>query len=152
MRKAVIIMLCLVMASTLVTANRKKQLKKKIRNEVKNEIRKDIADERGLLLGEKIVDFGAEKDVIVVTRKEGRFRKLLIEVEGNNLEIYRMVVDYTPPGGKEKIPLKLFFKEGDASRFIDLRGEARAIRKITFWYRTVGKIRKGKATVKVYGI
>lgn len=113
--------------------------------------RPKVKKKKGVLLGSRIVDFKAERDVIPVTVKEGRFKRLLFKVEGNDLEIFKIIVTYGN-GAPDELPVKLIFDQGDRSRFIDLRGHERVIRKITFFYRTIGRIIKGKAEVFVFGI
>jgi hypothetical protein len=100
------------------------------------------------LLGEKKVDFDADKDTIDVGGKEGRYVSILLGVIGGNLEMFDIKVkfangdDYSPEVRHE-------FKQGERSRQIDLPGEARVINEVTFKYSS--KIRKGKATVKLFG-
>lgn len=103
------------------------------------------------LLGERTVNFKAEKDTIDVTYKEGVFTGLIFKVSGNDVRVYDLTVTY---GNKSKddIPVKWVFKEGDRSRLIDLRGNKRIISHITFFYKTAGEKKEGKATIKVFGI
>lgn len=102
-------------------------------------------------LGEKLVNFRAEKDTILVTAKEGRFRAILFKVTDNDVEIFKVIVTYSN-GDKDDIPVKWIFKEGDRSRLINLEGNKRFIKKITFYYKTVGEEEEGKATVNVFGL
>jgi adenine-specific DNA methylase len=104
-----------------------------------------------VLLGERVVNFKGEKDTIVVTYEEGVFTKLQFKVQGNAVLIHKIIVTYGN-GEKDELEVKLIFKKGDWSREIDLKGNKRIIRKITFFYKTVGKVKKGKATIKVFGI
>ncbi|MBN2535686.1 MAG: hypothetical protein JXB88_22600 [Spirochaetales bacterium] len=102
-------------------------------------------------LGEKIVDFKGEKDTLPVTAKKGAFTGIIFKVTGNDVEIVKCVITY----GNDKvddISLKWIFKEGDRSRLIDLEGAARIIKKIEFYYKTVGEVKEGKATVKIWGV
>ncbi|MCA8916390.1 MAG: hypothetical protein KDB90_13350 [Planctomycetes bacterium] len=100
------------------------------------------------LLGERKVDFGGDKDTIEVTGKEGRFESVLIGVINGNLEMYD--IKFTFGNGDDYSPeVRQTFKEGERSRQIDLPGEARVIRKVEFKYKS--KLRKGKATVKLFG-
>jgi len=103
------------------------------------------------LLGVRRVDFKADRDEIIVTRTEGIFRKIAFKVSENAIEIFKLVIVYGN-GDRDEIPVKWIFKKGDWSRIIDLEGNRRIIKKIIFYYKTVGKIRKGKAEVKVFGI
>ena len=103
------------------------------------------------LLGVRAVNFRAERDEIVVTAYEGFFRKIAFKVSGNSVEIFKLVVVYGN-GDRDEIPVKWLFKKGDWSRIIDLEGNRRIIRKIIFFYRSVGKRRRGKAEIRVLGI
>ncbi|NUN48197.1 MAG: hypothetical protein HUU15_05130 [Candidatus Brocadiae bacterium] len=100
------------------------------------------------LLGIRLVDFGAEKDVIEVTATEGRFNAIRFEVEEGNLDLYNVRVDF---GNDEHFSpdTRYEFREGSRSRSIDLPGEARVIQKVTFWYRS--ELKKGKARLRLYG-
>jgi hypothetical protein len=109
------------------------------------------ADAKPTLMGAKEVNFLAESDVILVGLREGSFSKLLFEVEKNDLEMFRVVVTYGN-GVDDTIPVRHIFREGSRSRLIDLPGGRRIIRKIVFFYKTVGPAREGRALVKVYGL
>ncbi|MCB9931843.1 MAG: hypothetical protein H6841_00310 [Planctomycetes bacterium] len=100
------------------------------------------------LLGEKKVDFGADKDTIEVGAKEGRYVSLMIGVIEGNLEMWDIKVTF---GNDETYSpeIRAEFKQGERSRQIDLPGEARVIKEVTFKYKS--KLRKGKATVKLFG-
>lgn len=108
------------------------------------------ADAKPVLLGEKEVTFRVDRDEIIVGLREGRFSKLLFEVEKNDLEMLSVQVTYGN-GKTDTIPLRHLFKEGSRSRVIDLPGGKRIIRRITFFYKTTGPILEGRAVIKVYG-
>lgn len=100
------------------------------------------------LLGEKKVDFGADKDTIEVGAREGRYVSLMIGVVEGNLEMWDIKVTF---GNDESYSpeVRHEFKQGERSRQIDLPGEARVIKEVSFKYKS--KLRKGKATVKLFG-
>ena len=100
------------------------------------------------LLGERKVDFGADKDSITVTGKEGRFVSIMLGVVDGNLEMYDIKVTYGN-GDTHSPEVRHTFKQGERSRQIDLPGEARVIKKVTFLYKS--KLKEGRATVKLYG-
>lgn len=100
-------------------------------------------------LGSKKVNWGIEKDVIEVGKHEGSFSKLKIKVRGGDVNMRKMMVTYGN-GNTENIPLKFHFKKGAESRVIDLKGEKRKIKRITFWYDTKNRSKK-KATVHLAG-
>jgi hypothetical protein len=100
-------------------------------------------------LGSKKVNFRLDRDVIQVGAKDGRFSKLKIEVTGGSLNMKKMVVEYRN-GDKENIQLKNSFGKKSGSRVIDLKGNKRIIKDITFVYDSVN--RPGhKATIHVFG-
>lgn len=100
-------------------------------------------------LGSRKVDFGLDKDTIVVGAHEGAFTKLKIEVRGGSLNMHRMVVHFKN-GDKQEVQLKHNFVKGNGSRIIDLKGNKRLIKKITFHYDTKNNSKK-KATIHVFG-
>ncbi len=100
-------------------------------------------------LGSRVVNYRLDKDVIKVTAKEGGFKKLKIKVTGGALTMHRMVVQYGN-GQKDVIQLRHNFYRKSATRIIDLKGNKRIIRDITFFYDTKNLSRK-RAKVHVYG-
>ena len=104
-----------------------------------------------VMLGERVVNFKADHDVIEVGTYEGFFRSLYFAVEKNDVEIFNIVVVYGN-GERERIDTRLVFREGSRSRMVDLAGGKRRIRSIQFTYRTVGTWLDGRARVVVYGV
>jgi hypothetical protein len=100
------------------------------------------------LLGSRRVSFTGEKDVITA-KHQGRFRAIKLEVEGGNLDMYNIRLVFGD-GTTFSPDTRVEFREGNWSRTIDLPGDARVIRRVEFWYRS--ELRRGRATVKVYGI
>jgi hypothetical protein len=99
------------------------------------------------LLGTRKVSLARETDVLDVSR-QGRFDALRIEVENGPLEMYSIQVVFSN-GERFSPATRLDFRDGDATRVIDLPGTARTIQRIVFRYR--GPARLGAATVRVYG-
>ncbi|WP_271781958.1 DUF2541 family protein [Aquimarina algiphila] len=100
-------------------------------------------------LGSKIVNYKLDKDIIKVTAKEGAFKKLKIKITGGSINMHRMVVQYGN-GEKDVIQLRYNFSRRSATRVIDLKGNKRIIRDITFFYDTKNSSRK-KAKIHVFG-
>jgi len=100
-------------------------------------------------LGVRPVDFRLDHDAVVAVGR-GAFRRMRIDVEGNDLEMFDVKVTFAN-GASFSPPTRMLFKEGSRSRVIDLPGTARIIRRIDFYYRSVGGVRRGRATVRVYG-
>src|SRR4030042_4198115 len=107
-----------------------------------------FADTSYELLGKREVDFKADKDTIIVTAKEGVFTKLRFTVKGNEINILKIIVTYGNTE-KDELDVKWNFDKGESSREIDLKGNTRFINKIDLFYKTVGKIKDGKAFIRV---
>lgn len=100
-------------------------------------------------LGQKTVDFGADRDQIVVTAKEGVFKRIKLQVRKAPVEFNKVVVHYRN-GSTESIVLRDHIRAGGETRAIDLKGNNRIIKKVVFYYNS--KIRAGrKGIVKLYG-
>ncbi len=100
-------------------------------------------------LGSRTVNYRLDRDVIKVTAREGGFTKLKIKVTGGAMNMHRMVVQYGN-GKKEEIQLRHNFSRRSSTRVIDLKGNKRIIRDITFFYDTKNLSRK-RAKVHVFG-
>ncbi|MBE7490770.1 MAG: hypothetical protein HS108_03250 [Planctomycetes bacterium] len=100
------------------------------------------------LLGTREVSFENDKDVIEVTAKEGLFKAIRIKVEDGNLEMHGIKVTFGNDEAWEP-DVRAVFKEDSRSRDIDLPGEARFIKRVSFKYES--KRKRGKAEVKLYG-
>lgn len=100
-------------------------------------------------LGVRKVNYGLDHDVIHVGANEGVYTKLKIVVRGGGLNMHKMVVTYGN-GAKDNIPLRHNFRQASGSRVIDLKGNKRIIRSITFWYDSKN-ISNRRATIVVFG-
>lgn len=100
------------------------------------------------LLGEKVVTDRLDRDVVVVTAAEGRFRAIRIEVRDRPVQFHKVVVNFGD-GTSREIELRRVIRAGGQSRRIDLPGAARVIRSIEFVYdaQSLG----GSARVLVFG-
>lgn len=107
-------------------------------------------ERRWELLGEKAVDFRAERDVITVTRQEGRFDAIRLHVEGNGIEIFDVKVRFGN-GETQDVQVREQLREGGQTRVIDLQRDDRVIQAIELTYKTQGRAREGRAHVKVFG-
>jgi len=104
-----------------------------------------------VLLGERVVNFRGDHDVVQVGRYEGNFHSMVVVVEKNDVEIFNIVVVYGN-GEREKFGTRLVFREGSRSRDLQFAGGQRKIRTIEFTYKTVGNWQDGRARVLVYGV
>jgi len=100
-------------------------------------------------LGSKKVDYKLDRDVIRVGLKDGAFTKLKIEATGGAVNMHKLIVEYAN-GDKENIELRHAFRKGSGSRIIDLKGNKRVIKDITFYYDSKNRNRR-RATIHVFG-
>ena len=106
------------------------------------------AQNRWVLVADKIVDFGVDRDVITV-RGNDAFTKLKLRITDAPLKMLDMDVIFEN-GEHFRVPLQYSFHQGEESRVIDLPGRARRIKRIELLYETKGILR-GKARVAVWG-
>jgi hypothetical protein len=107
-------------------------------------------DSRGEeLLGQREVDFRADRDVIDVGRDEGRFRKVRVVVRGAPIELRDVKVTFADDSVFDAASGRRILR-GNSAYLFDLPGHRRVIKRITFLYRSLDR-REGKATVLVYG-
>jgi hypothetical protein len=100
------------------------------------------------LLGETTVDGHSDADVIHIGKQEGRFSKLMLVVENSDLEMIDMDIEFGN-GRHESPAVRQFFRENSRTRAIDLPGEGRFIKNVTFHYRNLPG--GGRARVALYG-
>ena len=106
-----------------------------------------------VLLGEKTVGFGVDRDVIEIGRSEDWFRdrsfsKLLFAAERNDLHMLSIRLVYLN-GFAEDIRVDQQIRPG-RQLAVDLRGEKSFLRRIEMVYRSRPSFR-GQAVVKVFG-
>lgn len=106
-------------------------------------------DSRGwVLLGEQRVNGNADRDIIRVGARAGVYSQLMLVVEDSDLRLNDIIIQYDN-GRKHSPRVKHEFREGQRTRPIDLRGEARVIRDIELRYGNLPG--GGRATVQVWG-
>lgn len=99
-------------------------------------------------LGERQVSFRAERDVIPAVG-EGRFRRVMLVVDDADIELFDVRIIFGN-GDVYSPETRLYFRQNSRSRVIDLPGDARAIRRIEFHYKSVPGGGDGRAAVHVY--
>ena len=100
------------------------------------------------MLGSRVVDGKADRDVIEVGgARAGAFTRLMLVVEDSDLDMFDLIVEF---GNGEKLAPKIrhTFREDTRTRAIDLPGNKRAIRRITFHYGNLPG--SGRAKVEVW--
>ena len=101
-------------------------------------------------LGCRSVGFLADRDVIRVGRREGRFKAIRLKVSENKIYMQDLKVVYAN-GAPDDIPVRNEIRAGGQTRPLDLRGARRAIRQIEMTYRSRPSF-KGHASVCVEGL
>ncbi len=101
-------------------------------------------------LGTRKVNYKAEKDVIMVTRWEGRFNAIKLKVEKSPVNVHRFVIFYRN-GQKQEVKVRKKINAGGSTRVINLKGNSRrVINRVEFWYDTKG-IQDKRAKVELWG-
>jgi hypothetical protein len=96
------------------------------------------------MLGEQWVS--GKSDFIRVGAREGTFTKLMMVVEDGDLQLNDIIIEYDN-GRKHSPRVAHFFKEGQRTQAIDLRGDARVIKRIELRYANVGAGRRAKVSI-----
>lgn len=99
-------------------------------------------------LGERMVNGRGDTDRIAVGRVDGRFRRVMIVVEHSSIDLYGMDVEFAD-GTHFRPDVRHRFGENQRSRSIDLPGDARTIRDVTFKYSNLPG--GGSAQVELWG-
>ncbi len=102
-------------------------------------------------LGCQKVSFRAERDVIRVGRKEGRFTAIRLFARGGDVEMLNLKVIYAG-GQPDDIHVRHVLERGERTRPIDLKGRDRAIGSIEMAYRALPNRRDREPTVCVEGL
>jgi hypothetical protein len=97
------------------------------------------------------VSFRAERDVIRVGRREGRFTAIRLFARGGDVEMLDLKVIYAG-GQPDDIRVRHILERGERSRPLDLRGRDRAIDSIEMAYRALPNRRDREPTVCVEGL
>jgi hypothetical protein len=100
-------------------------------------------------LGERKVNFKADRDEIHVGVADGKFDALKLKVTEGAINLQRMVVHFGN-GDTKEIEMRSNIARGGESRVIDLPGNNRIITKVVFWYDTKNHANR-KAHVALWG-
>jgi len=97
-------------------------------------------------LGERSVDGRRDRDVIAVGAREGTYRRIMIVVERNPIEMFDVVVTFGD--GTQFAPhTRAVFNPQSRSHVIDLPGGRRVIRNVEFHY---GNLADGRAVAELW--
>jgi hypothetical protein len=116
----------------------------------------DAAAQRGgdrdwVELGCQKVSFRAERDVVRVGRREGRFTAIRLFARGGDVEMLDLKVIYAN-GEPDDIRVRHILERGERTRPLDLRGRERSIDRIDLAYRALPNRRDREPTVCVEGL
>jgi hypothetical protein len=100
-------------------------------------------------LGERKVNFAADRDEIAVGARDGAFDALKIKVRKGAINLHKMVVHFGN-GETKEVELRNDIRAGGESRLIDLPGNNRVITKVVFWYDTKNRANR-RAEVELWG-
>lgn len=100
-------------------------------------------------IGDKIVAYGADHDVLHVNNINDHFRQIKFRVTDAPLNIVDVKV-YFENGEIFDVSVRSEIRKGGETRVIDLPGGSRRLKKFEFWYSTIGTS-KGKARIAVWG-
>ncbi|MBL4848571.1 MAG: hypothetical protein JKY65_23870 [Planctomycetes bacterium] len=122
------------------------------KNKLKEKIKEKAAAKKieWVKLGTRKVNFVADKDTIPVTITEGIFKRIKLHIADNALTLTDLKIHFAN-GQTHDVVVKKHFAANTWTRVIDLPGAARVIKKITVRYRSKLKLRKGRATLHVFG-
>ena len=101
------------------------------------------------ILGVRKVNFGVDRDEILVTASEGSFTAMKFKVKGAPINMRKMAVHYGN-GEVDEIDLRFDIPAGGESRIIDLNGRERIVKKVVFWYDTKNRANH-RATLELWG-
>ncbi len=101
------------------------------------------------LLGARKINYGLDRDEIMVTRAEGVFSAVQLRIKRSPINMHKLAIHYGN-GEVDEIDLRENFRAGSVSRVIDLPGNKRVIRKVVLWYDTKN-LAVGKGVVELWG-
>jgi len=102
-----------------------------------------------LLLGARTVDYTLDRDVVSVEDSKTTFTSLKFVVKNGTLNMHKCTVHFKN-GDTQDIEFSEAVNKTNDGRMMDLKGNSRAIEKVTFWYDTKNSSDK-KSIVEVWG-
>jgi hypothetical protein len=100
------------------------------------------------MLGSKPVGFNVDRDVIPIARGEGRFTRIGLKVDRNDIHVFDMKVVFRN-GEVQDIPVRGVLRAGAQTRAFDLSRGERAIREVQLVYQSRPGF-AGQAIVEVW--
>jgi hypothetical protein len=108
----------------------------------------DIRPGKWRFIADKNVRYGPDHDVIVVSGN-ANFSQLRLKVSDAPLKVNDMKIHFEN-GNVIDVSIRSEIRQGSQSRVIDLPAGSRNIRKVEFWYSTIGT-NQGTAKVALWG-
>ena len=105
--------------------------------------------QRWEMLGQRAISRGGDRDTIY-TRHKGMFKGLRFVITRNTVKVHRLEVHFAN-GTRSVLRVNRVFRPGESSGYIDMPGRKRLIKRVVFYYKTIGPHRKGNAHVVLYG-
>jgi len=102
-----------------------------------------------MTLGCRVVNFALDRDVIPVSRRDGRFTAIRLRASGNDVRVLDLKVVYGN-GVPDDIPVRAVIRAGSQSGPLDLKGHDRGIDRIQMIYASRPNFR-GRAEICVDG-
>lgn len=100
-------------------------------------------------LGERKVNYGVDRDEIVVTAAEGRFTAIKLMVKRSPINLHKVAIHFAN-GGVDEVEVRNDIPAGGETRVIDINGGRRVIQKVVFWYDTKNRA-NDRAVVELWG-
>ena len=121
-----------------------------------------LAGQTWVKLGKRTVNFRTDHDAISVSASKGSFHALRLQVERHAVRFEDLKIHFGN-GSTKDVELKSVIQAGGHTRTIDFPGEARAIKRIEFVYKSAGpgphpgprhhrRAARNKARVEVWGL
>ena len=102
-----------------------------------------------LLLGARTVDYTLDRDVVSVEDSKTTFTSLKFVVKNGTLNMHKCTVHFKN-GDTQDITFSDEVNKTNDGKLMDLKGNSRAIEKVTFWYDSKNDSDK-KSIVEVWG-
>ena len=97
----------------------------------------------------KSVNFKQNKDVLHLGADEGTFSKLKLVASGDDLNLYKMRIEYID-GLVKNMTLAHHFTEKSSSKIVEIANHKKAIKTIVLWYDNKERSKK-KAKLTLFG-
>jgi hypothetical protein len=111
----------------------------------------DAPAQQWVQLGCQTVSFSADRDVVRVTRREGRFKAIRVHARGGHVEMLDLKVIYGN-GTVDDIAVRHVIKRGGRTRALDLKGRERNIDRVEMVYRSVPNYKGREAAICIEGL